>query len=790
MRTRSANSPPPADHSAQAEWYAKGVLDGTVPAGKWTRAAAKRHLDDLKKGKSFPYEFVPDKGARVCRFIELLPHTKGKWAAKKEMVKLQPWQCFLVVVLFGWIRKKNGRRRFRSAYWEIPRKNGKSLLAAGVGLYMLLADGEFGAEVYSGATTEKQAWEVFKPAKLMLQRSDKLRERLGAEVWAKALVKPADGSKFEPVIGNPGDGSSPSCAIVDEFHEHDTPELYDTMETGMGAREQPLIMVITTAGYNIAGPCHEKHDEVCKVLEGTLENEELFGCIFGCDDSNHDTIAQSAQALKRLGELCSCGCVDAEKVGRFWRKAYADAAMTGLDEPPESSTRNAAPITQSGTSSTKACAGLATSSNCSTPTRPTKKGNSLSVRSGLDETNQSQTQPKRDGLPSSRQKNSAPTSEMPRSSLLTELISLSTSAESTSSTDAAQSANETARLYALITTTAPERFEGCFASPATLESVYSATIASVCSKHSTTCEARKRIKPGDWLGQWVINEPPDDWADPKTLRKANPNFGVSVDEDFLLSQQRQAMLNPLQQNKFKTKHLNIWTSVFAGVMNMQQWKLCEDPLLDEDELQGSECWLAIDLASKSDLCAEQRLYRRMSHGKPHYYLFGRYWLPEAAIEEPGPNAAHYAKWVKKGLLTQTDGATVDFEQITEEVIADCKRINPTEVAYDPFNATQMAQRLMEKKITVGEFIQTPQNFAVPLDELLTAVRDGRFHHDGNEMTTWCMSNMVARPAKKGLISPIKQKPAQKIDGAIATIMAVGRACVQGERPKEFQAFFV
>jgi phage terminase large subunit-like protein len=567
MPTRSTNSLPPAEHAAQADWYARGVLDGTVPAGKWARAAAKRHLDDLKRGKSFPYEFAPEKGARVCRFIELLPHTKGKWAAKKEMVKLQPWQCFLVVVLFGWIRKKNGRRRFRSAYWEIPRKNGKSLLAAGIGLYMLLADGEFGAEVYSGATTEKQAWEVFKPAKLMLQRSDKLRERLGAEVWAKALVKPADGSKFEPVIGNPGDGSSPSCAIVDEFHEHDTPELYDTMETGMGAREQPLILVITTAGYNIAGPCHEKHDEVCKVLEGTLENEELFGCIFGCD-------------------------------------------------------------------------------------------------------------------------------------------------------------------------------------------------------------------------------PEDDWADPKTLRKANPNFGVSVDEDFLLSQQRQAMLNPLQQNKFKTKHLNIWTSVFAGVMNMQQWKLCEDPLLLEEELHGCECWIAIDLASKSDLCAEQRLYRRMSGGKPHYYLFGSYWLPEAAIEEPGPNAAHYAKWVKKGLLTQTDGATVDFEQITEEVIADCKRINPTEVAYDPFNATQMAQRLMEKKITVGEFIQTPQNFAVPLDELLTAVRDGRFHHDGNEMTTWCMSNMVARPAKKGLISPIKQKPAQKIDGAIATIMAIGRACVQGERPKEFQAFFV
>jgi phage terminase large subunit-like protein len=554
MASRAHNQKPPAEHAARAHWYAEKVVAGALPAGAWVRKAAKRHLDDLKKQakKTYRYRFSPDKGARVCRFIENLPHTKGKWAAKKECVVLQPWQCFLVVVLFGWLRKKDDKRRFRTAYWEIPRKNGKSILAAGIGLYMLLADGEFGAEVYSGATTEKQAWEVFKPAKLMLERHEKLREKLGASVWAKALVVESNGSKFEPIIGNPGDGASPSCAIVDEFHEHDTPNLYDTMETGMGAREQPLMLAITTAGYNIAGPCYEKREQVCKVLDGVIEDDQLFGVIFGIDKE-------------------------------------------------------------------------------------------------------------------------------------------------------------------------------------------------------------------------------DDWADPKSLIKANPNYGVSVDPDFLLAQQRQALLNPVQQNKFKTKHLNVWTSVFAGVMNMQQWALCEDPMLDEDELSGEDCWIAIDLASKSDLCAEQRLYRRMSHGAPHFYLFGRYWLPEAAVEEPGPNAAHYAKWVRMGLLTQTDGATVDFEAITEQVIEDCKRINPLEVVYDPFNATQMAQALMREGIEAVEFVQTPQNFAVPLDELLAAVKDGRFHHDGNEMTTWCMSNMVARPAKKGLVSPIKQRPHQKIDGGVAAIMAIARA---------------
>lgn len=554
-------------HVTAALKYAQDVIAGRVPAGGYVRKAAQRHLGDLKKAekKSWLYRFDDAAAEKVCKFIELLPHTKGKWAAGGQTIKLQPWQQFILVVLFGWLRKKDGKRRFRTVYLEIPRKNGKSILAAGIGLYMLCMDGEFGAEVFSGATTEKQAWEVFKPAKLMLERTAALREFVGAEVWAKALVRPGDGSKFEPIIGNPGDGASPSCAIVDEFHEHDTPALYDTMETGMGAREQPLMLAITTAGYNVAGPCFEKRNELTKVLDGVVENDQLFGVVFGIDEA-------------------------------------------------------------------------------------------------------------------------------------------------------------------------------------------------------------------------------DDWADPKSLIKANPNFGVSVDADFLLAQQRAAMANPVQQNKFKTKHLNVWCSVLAGWMNMQQWTLAADTALDEDELIGQDCWIGLDLASKSDLCSEQRLYRRMSHDKPHFYLFGRYWLPEAAIEEPGPNHAHYVKWVKKGLLTQTDGATVDFKEITETIKDDCKRINPLEVVYDPFNATQLAQALIEDGIEAVEFIQNPANFAVPMDELQAAVKDGRFHHDGNEMTTWCMSNVVARPTKKGLFSPSKQTNSQKIDGAVAAIMAVARAAAITESNAISQGF--
>ena len=545
----------PTDHAAVALWYCENVLSGAVPAGKRVHQACRRHLNDLKN-KSWRYKFDSERGARVCRFIEFLPHTKGKWAAKKEKIKLQPWQCFLIVVLFGWVDKKTGLRRFRVAYWEIPRKNGKSILAAGIGLYMAFADGEFGAEVYCGADTERQAWEVFKPARLMMTRADAFAAAMGVEVRAKALICEQDESKFEPVIGNPGDGASPSCAIIDEFHEHDTPALYDTMETGMGAREQPLILVITTAGYNSAGPCHAKHDEVCKILEGAAEDHETFGCIFSCD-------------------------------------------------------------------------------------------------------------------------------------------------------------------------------------------------------------------------------PGDPWESPATLRKANPNFGVSVDGEFLERQQRLAMQNPIQQNKFKTKHLNVWTNVLAGIMDMEQWAKCKDDMLDEEELHGEDCWNAGDFASKLDMCTNQRLYRRLDPhtSKPHYYLFGRYWLPEAAIEQAGPNYAHYNKWVAEGWLTQTDGATIDFDVITEEILADIKASEASEFIFDPFTGLPIVKGLLDASITCIEFTQNPQNFAVPIDELQAAVKDGRFHHDGNPITTWCFSNTVGRPAKKGLVSPVKQKGKdhQKIDGFVAVAMAMSRA---------------
>ncbi|WP_144394829.1 terminase large subunit [Pleionea sediminis] len=288
------------DHLDDILAYCDRVLSGERPACQWERLAVERFYDDFERSKTGDFEFYFDveKAVQPIKFIELLPHVKGKWANRKGLAKriqLEGWQKFIIANLFGWLKKSTGYRRFVVAYICVSRKNGKSIIAAGVGLYMLVQDNEFGAEVYCGATTEKQAWEVFRPAKQMVERTPQLRAAYGLTAHAKRLEcdkkgsrHTPDGSKFEPVIGKPGDGASPSCAILDEVHEHDDDVLFDTMLTGMGAREQPLLLMITTAGTNPSGPCFQHQKDLQRTLSANAgeRNEELFGIVYGIDKND------------------------------------------------------------------------------------------------------------------------------------------------------------------------------------------------------------------------------------------------------------------------------------------------------------------------------------------------------------------------------------------------------------------------------------------------------------------------------------------------------------------------
>ena len=293
-------------YTERAEEYADNVISGDIPNGEHVINACKRFKKDLKR-KDITVDYTrPDQklneAERWCTFLEKLPHVKGKWASKGELLKLSDWQIFCTVNIFGLIVKKTKRRKYRDVYIEVPRKSGKTFWIAGIGVGMLTIEGEYGAEIYCGATSELQAYEVFRPAKQICEKLPDLRERFSIETQKRTITILKNASRFEPVIGNPGDGSSPSCGIADEFHEHKNADLVDTFITGMGAREQPLMLQITTAGSDMGGPCYEKRLDVIDILKGTVKDDAVFGVIYGLDEGDPwDTIEAQIKANPNYG---------------------------------------------------------------------------------------------------------------------------------------------------------------------------------------------------------------------------------------------------------------------------------------------------------------------------------------------------------------------------------------------------------------------------------------------------------------------------------------------------------
>lgn len=276
------------DYVAIAGMYGERVERGEIPACEWVRKAVKRQIEDQKRfsGKSSRFYFDPDEAAKVCKFIELLPHTKGQLAGQK--IRLEPWQIWILTTVFGWRRTADGGRRFRRVYIEVPRGNAKSSLSSGVALYCLLADKEPGAEVYSFATTRDQAGIVFNDAKRMVQQTASLRSHFGVEVLSHALYVPKTNSTFQAksADGSTLDGLNTHLAVVDELHAHRTRAVYDVVETSLGKRVNSLMWVITTAGFDTSGICYEVRTMVRNVLNRSVVDESQFGIIYGLDEGD------------------------------------------------------------------------------------------------------------------------------------------------------------------------------------------------------------------------------------------------------------------------------------------------------------------------------------------------------------------------------------------------------------------------------------------------------------------------------------------------------------------------
>lgn len=525
--------------------YANQVVLDEIPVCSYVRQAVDRFFKDMERDD---IHLDWQAAERVMNFVQRMPHIKGPLAGTP--LQLDLWQKFIYLNIFGWKVGATGTRRFRRAYTEVPRGNGKSSMVAPAGLYMLSADREGGAEVYSAAVTRDQAKIVFNVARAMANRADRFMSRAGVEVLQHAIMQERTESTFQPLSADARslDGLNVHLAILDELAQHKTREVYDVLETAMGKRSQALMWMITTAGPDQGGIGFEVHDYAVKVLSGVLSDDSFFGVIYTID--------------------------------------------------------------------------------------------------------------------------------------------------------------------------------------------------------------------GD-----------DDWTQPASWIKANPNWGTSVQPDAIRQLAHKALQLPSAQNSFKMKHLNIWTNANSMWLNSESWAR-QGRVITEEEFAGEECHIGLDLASKIDVAAAVKLFRREIDGVYHYFIKPKLYLPEEAVIEN--RNANYRGWVAAGHLIPTPGDVIDFAMIEEDIIEDSKKFNVREVPYDPWQATQMAQHLATEAFRVIEFPATVRNFSEPMKEFEALVRQGRIWHDNNPAFNWMISNLVVREDRKGNIFPRKERDENKIDGPVAAIMALAR----------------
>lgn len=258
--------------------YARAVTDGKIVAGPHVRNACRRHLDDLAKGGDRGLRFDPALASRAIRFFEeKLKLSEGQFEGKP--FKSHPAQDFIIGSLFGWQRESadfGWVRRFRRAYIEQGKGNGKSPLAGGIGLYGLMADNEAGAEIYAAGATKDQAGILFRDAVKMRGQSPDIAKRTktsGGEGREYNLAYLAKGSFFRPIsreAKRTGSGPRPHMALCDEVHEHPDRGVMEMLERGFKFRRQPLLLMITNSGSDRNSICWEEHEHAVKVAAGNL----------------------------------------------------------------------------------------------------------------------------------------------------------------------------------------------------------------------------------------------------------------------------------------------------------------------------------------------------------------------------------------------------------------------------------------------------------------------------------------------------------------------------------------
>lgn len=525
-----------------AELYAQQVRDKQILTCELVQLAVQRYYRDLDNAFDKGWYFDRKAAVRAITFIERLKHTKGEWAGQR--FRLEPWQQFVIWNIFGW-KNADGTRRFRYAYIEIARKNGKTALSAGIGLYMLFADGEARPEVYSAATVKDQAKICFSDAVEIVKATD-LKNYLTP--YRNSIVYELKGGMMKPLSSDYGthDGLNPSCGIIDEFHAHKDSGMFDVIKSAFGARRQPLMFIITTAGFNKNGACYAYRDNVIKVLRGVNSDDTLFGIIYTLDD-------------------------------------------------------------------------------------------------------------------------------------------------------------------------------------------------------------------------------PAEWDNPKMWIKSNPNLGVSLSADYLADQVTDAKNRPEAVRNVMTKNVNLWVDAEKTWILDDAWMRCCGEMSPED-LVGCECWGGLDLSNISDITA----YVLLFHERDRFQLLPFFWIPkEKMLEKIRKENINYDIWVRSGYVKVTEGNVIDYDFVKADILEVVSHYDLKSSAYDRWNSSQTIIDLQNEGMECNPFGQGYGSMSAPSKEFEKLVLSGRIEHFGNPVLRWMLASTVIKTDPAGNIKPDKEKSVQKIDGIVASIMALG-----------------
>lgn len=269
----------------------------------------------------------------------------------------------------------------------------------------------------------------------------------------------------------------------------------------------------------------------------------------------------------------------------------------------------------------------------------------------------------------------------------------------------------------------------------------------------------------------VSADPADDWTSPEVWQKANPGYGVTIKEEYLLEQCERAKQMPAYQDTFKQLHLNMWMSQESRWMPMPEWDACNTEVPD---LTGRVCYAGLDLASVSDLTAFVLVFPPSYEGEPVYVL-PTFWIPEANIEgRERKDRVPYSAWARDGYIETTAGNVIDYDAVFEKIVELKGQYKIVDVAFDRYGATQIATKLADAGIQMVMHGQGYVSMSAPTKEVMRLVLSGKLAHGGHPVLRWNAENVVVEQDAAGNIKPSKGKSREKIDGMVALAMAVGR----------------